>query len=416
MHQNKKSFVYIIFSLSLFLGFYLGENSSGGAKLDYEYLYPFIDNFRHTFSSALDLFAKDTGTLIHSPVFYILIGKASNLLNNLYSIKVLYLLICCFLPFLFYLNLKQKFENNHDYIYFFSLIIFFSPYFRSSSIWLLGDNLSLIFFSLSIYFINKKINSNENFLNYLLGIFFLILCCYIRYYYFLFSIYYFIIFYRNLNIKKFFILLFFAFILSIPALIYFLYIFNNYDFFNKLSKHSNLNIYSNSLIIFSIIFFYTIPFVLICRKKFIEYMKENKKMIIYFFIFFFLIFFVDYFWNVKIIFFSELGGGIFMKIANLSNISPSFLLSLISFFSLLILDFFFKGNRIENYFLLTILILSFPIFTLYQKYFDPLYFFFFFGLIKSNQIQKIFTEKIQNLKIIYSYFIFFYISSIIYYL
>ncbi len=416
MHQNKKSFVYIIFSLSLFLGFYLGENSSGGAKLDYEYLYPFIDNFRHTFSSALDLFAKDTGTLIHSPVFYILIGKASNLLNNLYSIKVLYLLICCFLPFLFYLNLKQKFENNHDYIYFFSLIIFFSPYFRSSSIWLLGDNLSLIFFSLSIYFINKKINSNENFLNYLLGIFFLILCCYIRYYYFLFSIYYFIIFYRNLNIKKFFILLFFAFILSIPALIYFLYIFNNYDFFNKLSKHSNLNIYSNSLIIFSIIFFYTIPFVLICRKKFIEYMKENKKMIIYFFIFFFLIFFVDYFWNVKIIFFSELGGGIFMKIANLSNISPSFLLSLISFFSLLILDFFFKGNRIENYFLLIILILSFPIFTLYQKYFDPLYFFFFFGLIKSNQIQKIFTEKIQNLKIIYSYFIFFYISSIIYYL
>lgn len=416
MHQNKKNFVYIIFSLSLFLGFYLGENSSGGAKLDYEYLYPFIDNFRHTFSSALDLFAKDTGTLIHSPVFYILIGKASNLLNNLYSIKVLYLLICCFLPFLFYLNLKQKFENNHDYIYFFSLIIFFSPYFRSSSIWLLGDNLSLIFFSLSIYFINKKINSNENFLNYLLGIFFLILCCYIRYYYFLFSIYYFIIFYRNLNIKKVFILLFFAFILSIPALIYFLYIFNNYDFFNKLSKHSNLNIYSNSLIIFSIIFFYTIPFVLICRKKFIEYMKENKKIIIYFFIFFFLIFFVDYFWNVKIIFFSELGGGIFMKIANLSNISPSFLLSLISFFSLLILDFFFKGNRIENYFLLTILILSFPIFTLYQKYFDPLYFFFFFGLIKSNQIQKIFTEKIQNLKIIYSYFIFFYISSIIYYL
>jgi hypothetical protein len=105
-----------------------------------------------------------------------------------------------------------------------------------------------------------------------------------------------------------------------------------------------------------------------------------------------------------------------MKIANLSNISSSFLLSLISFFSLLILDFFFKGNRIENYFLLIILILSFPIFTLYQKYFDPLYFFFFFGLIKSNQIQKIFTEKIQNLKIIYSYFIFFYISSIIYYL
>ena len=40
-------------------------------------------------------------------------------------------------------------------------------------------------------------------------------------------------------------------ILSIPALIYFFYIVNNYDFINRLTKHSNLNLFSNSLVIVS---------------------------------------------------------------------------------------------------------------------------------------------------------------------
>ena len=136
-------------------------------------------------------------------------------------------------------------------------------------------------------------------------------------------------------------------------------------------------------------------------------------------IFLFFLFYLFLYWlflKIGIIYFSELGGGIFMKIAMLSSIDPSILLTLFSFFSIIVIDFFFDGNRIKNYILLIILLLSFPIFTLYQKYFDPLLLLFFFGLINSKQIEKIFLFNIKKLSIIYTYFFSFYLFSIFYYL
>ena len=415
MYLNKKNFLYLAFSLSLFVGFLFEENSSGGAKLDYEYLFPFIENFKYDFFSAIDIFAKDTGALIHSPVFYILIGKVYNFFFDLNHLKIFYIIISCGLPYIFYLVLIERYQNNHDYCFYFSLIIFISPYFRSSAIWLLGDNLSLIFFCLSVYFINKQTDNNGNFTKFFLSLFFLSLCCYIRYYYFIFSFFYFYFFYKNLEIKKFYFLVFIAFILTIPALTYFSYIINNYDFINKLTKYSNLNLYSNSLVILSIILFYLIPFLIIRINQFKFYLEQNIKLITYFFLFFLFVFFIDSFLKIKLIYFSELGGGIFMKIALLSMINPSLFLSLFSFLSLVVLDFFFQGNKIKNYFLLIILILSFPIFTLYQKYFDPLLLIFFFGLIESKQIEKTIGNIKKNLSIISLYFFSFYIFSAFYY-
>ena len=415
MYLNKKHFLYLVFSLSLFIGFLFDENSSGGAKLDYEYLFPFIENFKHDFLSAIDLFAKDSGALIHSPVFYILIGKAHNFFFYLNHLKIFYIIISCGLPYIFYLVLKERYQNNHDFCFYFSLIIFISPYFRSSAIWLLGDNLSLIFFCLSVYFINKQTDKSGNFTKFFFSLFFLSLCCYIRYYYSIFSIFYFYFFYRNLEIKKFYFLIFVAFILSIPALTYFFYIVNNYNFINNLTTYSNLNLYSNSLVILSIILFYLIPFLIIRISQFKLYLGQNIKLITYFFLFFSFIFCIDSFLKIRLIYFSELGGGIFMKIALLFSIQPSLFLSLFSFLSLVILDFFFQGNKIKNYFLLILLILAFPIFTLYQKYFDPLLLIFFFGLIKSKQIEKTIEDFKKNLSIIYLYFFSFYVFSIFYY-
>ena len=416
MEFNKKNLIYLIFSFSLFLGFLIEENASGGAKIDFEYLFPFTENFKHGFLNAIDIFAKDSGTLIHSPVFYILIGKAQNLFLNTDQIKIIYIIISCSLPYIFYLVLKERYKHNIDFCFYFSLIIFFSPYFRSSAIWLLGDNLSLIFFCLSIYFLNKKKKTSENFSQFFLSLFFLGMCCYIRYYYFIFAIYYFYIFYKYLHIKKFYLLLLSAFILSIPALIYLFYIIYNYDFINRLTKHGNLNLISNVLIILTIILFYLVPFLIICFDKFKTYVKHNTNLIIFLFLIFLLIFLIDYFFKVGLIYFSELGGGIFMKIAILSSIDPTILLTFFSFFSLIALDFFFEGNRIKNYSLLIILFLSFPIFTLYQKYFDPLLLLFFFGLIESKQIENIFLHNIKKHSIIYIYFFSFYLFSVFYYL
>tara|TARA_Y200000002_G_C22638721_1_gene645938 strand:- start:660 stop:995 length:336 start_codon:yes stop_codon:yes gene_type:complete len=103
-----------------------------------------------------------------------------------------------------------------------------------------------------------------------------------------------------------------------------------------------------------------------------------------------------------------------MKIANLSNIDPLLFLSVTSFLALIILDFFFKENKLQNYSLLIILIISFPLFTIFQKYFDPLFFLLFFGLIKSSEIEKVFFKGKKFLFFVGFYFSFFYLFSLIY--
>ena len=104
-----------------------------------------------------------------------------------------------------------------------------------------------------------------------------------------------------------------------------------------------------------------------------------------------------------------------MKIANLSNVDALLFLSIMSFFALIILRFFFQEKRLQNYSLLLILIFSFPVFTIYQKYFDPLFFLLFFGLIKSNKIKNIFLKNKIFLFTIISYFSIFYFFSLMYY-
>tara|TARA_Y100000768_G_scaffold387609_1_gene379479 strand:- start:3853 stop:5118 length:1266 start_codon:yes stop_codon:yes gene_type:complete len=415
--SNFKSFlIYLLCSFSLILGLLLGENSSGGAKIDFEYLFPYIQNFALDFKSGLNSYAGDTASVIHSPVFYILLSFFYKIIGNVIIIKFSYIIICCTLPLIFYLILKDKFKLNKNILFIFSLVIFLSPYFRSSAIWLLGDNLSLIFFGLSIYYFNKidelkKINLKNSFL----CLFFLILCCYIRYYYCLFALYYLFFFLRKIQKKHFFLIIIVSFILACPAIFYFYYIFFNFDFGTTVSNYSQINFYNNSLIILSILLFYIFPFCLLQKNYFVEYLKENMKLILLIFIILFFLYLIGQFLLSDLIIFPSRGGGVFMKITDYININKLFFLTLISFLSLTILDFFFQEKRSQNYSLLLILIFSFPIFTIYQKYFDPLFFLLFFGLIKSNKFKNIFLkEKIFHITII-GYFLSFYIFSLIYY-
>jgi len=84
--------------------------------------------------------------------------------------------------------------------------------------------------------------------------------------------------------------------------------------------------------------------------------------------------------------------------------------------SILVMDFLFKGNRVNNYLLILTLILSLPLITIYQKYLDPLIYLLLFGLIKSEYLNIKFKEQDVNLYIIYAYFGMFYIFSVIYYI
>ena len=215
MISKKFFYIYLIYIISLFVGLLYSENSSGGAKIDANYLYPFILKFSEGLTDGLLFFLSDKGSIIHSPIFYILIGSLHSFINSFFIIKIIYILFCCLLPYIFYLILKERkyIKVKDEILFYFSLIIFYSPYFRDSSTWVLGDNLSLIFFSLSILYYLKGINEKLTFY-FFISVFSLILCSYIRYYYCIFVIFFLFEYLKYLNIKYFLLLLFISTLFS----------------------------------------------------------------------------------------------------------------------------------------------------------------------------------------------------------
>ena len=295
------------------------------------------------------------------------------------------------------------------------MLIFLSPYFRSSATWLLGENLSLLFFSLSILFFNKIDEKKDKISNYYFCFIFLILCTYIRYYYCVFSIYYLIYFYKNLNLKEISKLILFSSLLSLPAFYYLYYAIINHNFLGTISIFGTVNYYTNTLIILTILLFYLFPFILKDGYLIFEFYKNKYKKILSIFFIIFTFFLLDNFLLKDLINFSTRGGGVFFKISNLLNFNSGLFLSVFAFFSLIIIDYLFKNNRLNNYILLITLILCLPLFSLYQKYLDPLFYFFFFGLINSSYLKNLVLKESINLTFLYLYFFSFYLFSIIYY-
>ena len=416
MFFNKKITIYLVFSFTLFLGFLLEENSSGGAKIDHEILLPYINNFSLNFSKGLEIFLNNPVSLIHSPVFYIISGFFLKITENLIIVKIFYIIVSLTLPYFFFKILKQKFQTENFFIFYLSLIIFLSPFFRTSAIWLLGDNLSLIFFSLSILFFLKFDQNKENDGFIFLSIGFLIACCYIRYYYCIFYFYYLYYFLKNLDKRFLFKILFFSFFLSTPALFYFFYVITEFNFFQILSITGKMDYFNSAITILSMILFYAFPFLIDKDLTVLNYYKKRIKIVFVYIFIFLIIYILNFFLLVDFINFSEKGGGVFIKFFRLLDISESFGMLFTAFISLILLDFIFKNDRVLNYLLLFILIASLPMATIYQKYLDPLFFLVFFGLINSDYIKQNILKKKFNLKFIFSYFFSFYLFSLFYYL
>ena len=207
----------------------------------------------------------------------------------------------------------------------------------------------------------------------------------------------------------------FSFCLSIPALIYFYYVITEFDFLKSLNTFGTINYLNSGIIILTIILFYLIPFLFNKDFKIFSYYKKRIKIFLIFFSLFLMILLIENYSTVELIDFPQKGGGVFIKLLTYLNIKEVNAILSISFISLLVLDFLFKENRFQNYFLLITIIISLPLSTIYQKYLDPLFYLIFFGLLKSNYLDEIIVKKI-NLKLIFSYLIYFYLFSLIYYL
>ena len=127
LNKNQKIYFYLFGIFSLLISSIMGENSSGGSKLDKEITRQFIDNFSISFDNGIKYFVN-TGQ-VQSPIFYILVSIIEKTLGFNF-LKYSYLLISAVIPTIFYISLKKKFTGaDKNILFLICLIIFFSPLF-----------------------------------------------------------------------------------------------------------------------------------------------------------------------------------------------------------------------------------------------------------------------------------------------
>ena len=421
MKINSKRIVYVYISLylTLLIGFYFNEDFAGGYKVDY-LIYKNISNaFILDLKNSL-LFYEKFG-IDTSPIFILLLTYIYKILTNDTFIRFLNLNFSLILPYLFFLCLKIKYGNTNKYLLsLLPAIIFISPYFRSSSIWVGPENLSIIFFLASVYFFLRHENEKQNLSFILLNVFFLALTAYIRPIYSLFSIYFFLKFYCNIKFSKnliYYIL--FNILLSLPAFYYIFILEVNFFGVALADGIGFVNHINQFAITISIIFFYSIPIILNNYKNYLDI--KNYKIINLIFSIVFIYLVITYFNYEER--FGEIvyGGGIFYKFSNLIFKSNYFfyLIVFISF-NILAISVFKDNKNIDkflNFILLLVLVFLEPDGYYFHETYDPLLYFVFLLLINSQQF-LLFVEKLnfKNLIILFSFGIIYYSSSITKYL
>tara|TARA_B100001964_G_scaffold244889_1_gene328676 strand:+ start:3894 stop:5108 length:1215 start_codon:yes stop_codon:yes gene_type:complete len=382
--QKSKYFIILVY-IVLLSAFFLNVDPNGGAFKDYQNHLVVINDFKKNFFDTL--FNYDKYATRHSPVLYGILSFFYSLEIPDKFIRLFFLHIGIFLPFIFYKCLKLKFpSSNKDKLVLFSCLILFSPSFWSLTIWPDSRIFGLILFCISIFYF-LKFKENQNLNNSTKCILYYSAASYLSPNFAVFSIFYFYHFFKKFKIsKEILIIIVLNFILSVPA---FLYLFSLDSIFliksavpsNEIQASDFLNISNKILIISSIIFFYSIPFLL---AKSFEIEKPKLNIIILSLL---VLILFSYNFNYNYLF---TGGGIFFKLSHFIT-NNNYLFFVICFFSILFLLSLIKLN-FENFIIIFLLIISNPQYTVYHKYYDPLILILFSLLfnIKINQ-KKLFN-------------------------
>ncbi len=389
--------IYLLLYFSLLVGFYFNEDFGLGYITDYSVLKLHASSFKKDFVKTLLNFDK-LGTS-HSPIYYISFLFLEKISFNETFSRLINLHVSLLIPYFFYLCLKIKYKfQKENLVILIPCIIFFSPYFRSSSIWLGSENLSLLFLLISFYFFLKYDAIKEKNLSYiLLNAVFLACAAYFRPIYALFSIYFFLIFYLDLKLSTKLLYYFLInILLSFPAL-YYVFILN-VDFLTMHIGHEmDVPRFVNQFsITISIIFFYSIPFLLLRVRDNLKLSLFKVENIILSIIFIYLLIFH---FNYNLTY----GGGIFYKIS-LLIFDNNYLFYFFSLISLNVLFLILSDNlkvkdKISDLILFLTLIFLEPDRIFYHETYDPLLYFIFFLLVKSRLYLN-FAEKLTNKKFI----------------
>ena len=394
---NSVSF-FLFFYLTLIIGFFFGENLNYGSYGDWlgsnrVLIKDFSNNFTYTFLNF------DSYGHRHSPVYLIFLSLFYDLGLDLNQIRFVHLHLCISLIIIFYQCLKLLFTNiNNNYLFLLSLIIFLSPTFRSLAIWPDSRLPGLIFFVLTIYFFLKFRKTNSPKYTWYTCIS-LVVSSYISPNFSIFFLYFFFFFLKKIGFKKLSFLIIFNFLASLPILYYIFILDIN---FLVVGKTPNLNYESNSfsfnfsdkiMIISSIIFFH-LSAILIMDDIFNNFKNFLFK---YYKILILLLLFLIYFFSYQI---NYTGGGVFFILSNLL-FNNNYLFYVGSFFFVGFIAYIASLN-LNNFFLLSLIIISNIQNTIYHKYYEPMILIIFFTIIKYPGVENLLKKK-NN--IFYLYFL-----------
>ena len=402
INKLKIELLIVILYSSLLFSFYLGENSTGGAILDYQNQSKVINQFLTNFTNALINYDNLEFTTRHSPVLIIILSFLVKINLSDDFIRLIYLHVNLILPIFFYKCLTLKFKSvDKTFLILLSGLIILSPSFRSLSIWPDSRILGLTIFSISIYYF-LLFFENKKYKYAIFNIIYYAIASYISPNFLVFSLFFFYFYLKQFNLfsKKLILIILINIFLSIPAFFYVFYMEVQFIFAKATVQLAGkdklfLNFFNQILIIPTIIFFYLFPF--IYKKIFIF----NKKDINLFYVILgTLVFCISlYFFNYNL---EYTGGGLFLHLSQFL-FKNNILFFFISFFSI-ILIFVIHKNKIENLILIILIFLNNPQTTIYHKYFDPLLLILFFTLF-NYKISNI--DKVKSYYFIYLYFIIF---------
>ena len=411
-------FNYLILGcfLSYVLGFFLYEDSGGGGFNDFIYhAWPIIKSFKNDFLFTLINFKSFTNATF--PFYHIVISfLPSYIIEDFFYIRFFNFILNIFIVILFYFFLKKKFsEVNNKILLLLSSTLFLSPYFRTGAFWVMPETFTFFFLIPACYYFYLIFyNQNQNKL--VNNIFLAIFCSLTLYsrqqYIFLPIVHFFHLLFYNRKIKTITLIGLLYLLFSLPGF-YTLHLwgtFSNYRSVHALNYVSYEYILKNLFIIYSIIFFYSMPLLYI---KFYNLKKIflNKlfiyKFILLFFILYLFIFNFEY---------SNLGGGIFLKFSQIFLNKNYILLPLISSFVILLLFYLLKKKEKIIFIFIILFTVNLSITEIiFQEWFDPLYIICFFLVYRKNFIEKTFTKSFLAIKVLYIFQIIFLFLCIYFY-
>lgn len=414
-------FLVLFAIISFFLGFSLNEISmgAGGFNGDFKYVKKSITLFSQ--NSIIDSVKLFSETSNRPPLIYILHKIFNPFFTDEFSFRVTVFGVSLLVPFLFYFCLIERFRfEERNLILLLSSVIFFNPFFRTSSFWGLEENYAIITTLASLLFLLKLSNFNNKKTSLL--VFYIFLVC-------LFSsltiyfdqkfliiplICFFKIIFSNNSVaaKLFCVIAYFFF--AIP----YLFLIKLWGgFFPSNIYHVGSQFYFHhigyAITIISFIFF---PFIFLKLKKIKDQVSEFVvKNNLYFLLAVIILYLIILFIFIDGSFFENKfdGGGIFKKISII--LFPNLILKKVFIFFIILISWFFmiffvEKNKLNFLLTLYFLAISSIILPFYQEYFDPIIFILLFFVYK-------FDLKLNYKRIyfFYIYFLIFLIGTNLYY-